>query len=375
MENTIVHALLAAIIFSSQVSVQAPAAGSDANAKIPGLLEPVRQKHNLPALAGAIVTGKGLVAIGAVGVRKAGTDTRVTPDDQWHLGSDTKAMTAVLIASLIEKGRLEWSTSIGESFPDLAQDMQPEMRKITLLQLLSHRSGLPANTLWGLVSTQAPLQEQRRNVVKSLSSMKLKSEPGTAYEYSNLGYVVAGAMAEKVTGRPWETLIAQAVFEPLGMKSAGFGGTGTAGKIDQPWPHGTDGKPTPGNGPAVDNPPVLGPAGTIHCSLADWAAFVADQLRGEQGTGALLKPGSYKMLHKPPFGGDYALGWLAVQRSWGGGTVLTHAGSNTMNYAVVWIAPLRDIAVLVCTNQGGSAAARGCDEAASALIALQQSGQ
>jgi hypothetical protein len=83
-----------------------------------------------------------------------------------------------------------------------------------------------------------------------------------------------------------------------------------------------------------------------------------------------LKPETYKKLHTSPFGGDYALGWLVAQRDWGGGTVLTHVGGNMMNLAVVWMVPLRNFAVLVVSNQGGEAAAKACDEAASALIQL-----
>lgn len=371
MQKTIVQTLVGTCLLLIPLQTWAQDSTSGGDARVCGLLEPIRQKNSLPALAGAIVTSKGVASMGATGVRKAGTEVPVTVDDEWHLGSDTKAMTAVVIASLIEQGKLKWESTIEEVFPELAADFQPEMKKVTLLQLLSHRSGLPANIVWGLISTQVPIQQQRQSAVRALSSLKLKSAPGSAYEYSNLGYVVAGAMAEKVTGLPWENLITDTVFAPLKMKSAGFGGTGTPGKIDQPWPHGADGKPMPGNGPAVDNPRVLGPAGIVHCSLADWASFIADQLRGEQGHGALLKPETYKLLHKPPFGGDYALGWLVLDRPWGGGQVWTHAGSNTMNYAVVWAAPLRDFTVLVCTNQGGPAAAKACDEAATALIALQ----
>jgi hypothetical protein len=132
------------------------------------------------------------------------------------------------------------------------------------------------------------------------------------------------------------------------------------------------GQPTPNNGPAVDNPEVMGPAGTVHYSLSDWAKFVGDQLRGDRGERALLRTESYKHLHTPAFGGDYASGLLVTERPWGGGTVLTHAGSNTMNYAVVWLAPKRDFAVLVCTNQGGDSASKGTDEAAAVLIRLHQ---
>jgi hypothetical protein len=162
------------------------------------------------------------------------------------------------------------------------------------------------------------------------------------------------------------------VFTPLGMTGCGFGGLGTPGTIDQPWPHTANGQPTPLNGPYVDNAAVLGPAGTVHCSIADWSKFVADQLRGARGAGALLKADTYKTLHTPRFGGNYAFGWGVTTRVWAGGTVLQHSGSNTMNLCVLWVAPLRDMAVLAVTNQGGEAAAMATDEAAAAMIVRQE---
>jgi CubicO group peptidase (beta-lactamase class C family) len=342
-----------------------------ASSRVSDLLEPIRQKYKLPGLAGAIVTGKGLEAIGATGVRKAGTPVSVTVDDQWHLGSDTKAMTATIIALLVERGKLRWETTLGQVFPALAGSMNPLMREVTVLELLSHRAGLPHDVAWRQFSTSGrTLKEQRADVVRLVGSMQPASPPGSRYEYSNVGYVIAGAIAERITGEAWEDLITRTIFEPLGMKSAGFGGLGTPGKIDQPWPHYASGQPAPKNGPEVDNPEVMGPAGTVHCSLSDWARFIADQLRGDRGERDLLKPESYKQLHTPAFGGNYASGWLVVERPWGGGTVLNHAGSNTMNYAVAWVAPKRDFAVLVCTNQGGDSATKGTDEAAGALIKL-----
>src|SRR4029453_16894254 len=139
-------------------------------------------------------------------------------------------------------------------------------------------------------------------------------------------------MAERVTGQSWEALIQELLFQPLGITSAGFGGTGTPGQLDQPWPHRADGTATPNNGPSVDNPPVMAAAGTVHSTLTDWARYIADQLRGARGGSALLGSEAYWTLHTPPFGGDYALGWGVRERSWGGGHVLTHSGSNTMNY-------------------------------------------
>jgi hypothetical protein len=182
-------------------------------------------------------------------------------------------------------------------------------------------------------------------------------------------------MVEKVTGKSWEKNLMEHVFAPLKLTSAGFGGTGTPGKIDQPWSHTADGQPVPQNGPTVDNPPVMGPPGRVHCTLQDWSKYVADFLRGMAGKPALLPTAAYKTLATPPFGGDYALGWIVTERDWAGGTVLTHSGSNTMNYATVWIAPQRDFAILACTNQGGDAAHAACDAAVVALMKYHTTGE
>ncbi len=343
------------------------------NAIVSDALRPLPKKHGVPALAGAVLTGSGLEAIGAVGVRKLGTDIPVTTSDLWHLGSDTKAMTAAMIGRLVERGTLKWETAIGDVFPDIAPALAEGLKKVTILHLLSHRSGLPANIPWGLLPKKPSTREARLDVIGRLPKITPVAEPGAKYLYSNLGYVVAGAMAEKAADASWEDLMKDLIFKPLGMTSVGFGGVGSPGKLDQPWGHGEDGLPVKSNGPDMDNPPVMGPAGTVHCTLEDWAKFVADQLCGARGEKALLKPETYKTLQTPPFGGDYALGWLVADREWGGGTVLAHNGSNNMNFAVVWIAPKKDFAVLVVSNQGGPAAAKACDEAAGALIKLKTS--
>jgi len=340
------------------------------DAKVAALLEPIRTKRHLPALGAAVVTSAGLQALAVTGVRKVGTTVAATPDDLWHLGSDTKAMTAVVIAKLIEQGKLTWDTTIEAVVPKPVANARPAFAGITMQQLLAHRAGLVANLNWPKIAgTPGSPREQRIEALEIAATTPLASPPGSKYEYSNLGYVIAATMAEEVTNRAWEDLIRDIVFKPLGITSAGFGGTGTPGKIDQPWPHLENRRPAPENGPGEDNPPVMGPAGTVHMSLADWAKFAADQLRGLRGqSNTLLKPATYTEMHTPPFGGEYTCGWGVVDRPWAGGTAYTHAGSNTMNYAVIWVAPKKDFAVLVVTNQGGNDAATGTDEAAAAMI-------
>ena len=343
-----------------------PVAGEEAVTQV---LKPIRQKFNVPAMAVAVVTSDEIKWVGAVGVRKRGTEIPVTLADLWHLGSDGKAMTSTLIARLVERGQLKWDSTLAEVFPDLAPQMNPEFQKVTLLQLLSHRAGLPANlNLAEYLGND--VESLRLRAVRQELAKKPQSTPGSKYAYSNLGYIIAAAVVEKTTGKSWERAIADEVFDPLQMKSAAFGGTGTRGQIDQPWPHTDEGKPAAENGPDMDNPPVMGPAGRIHCSIQDWAKFVQDQLRGARGAPALLKPESYQKLQTPPFGGDYALGWIVVQRSWAGGKALNHGGDNTMNFANVWVAPSRNFAIMVCVNQSGNTAFQATDEAVVAMIDL-----
>jgi CubicO group peptidase (beta-lactamase class C family) len=351
---------------------QGPSAPEDLNSQ----LDSIRQKYDLPALAGAIVTSKGLSAVGAVGVRKYGADTPVTVSDQFHLGSDTKAMSATMLATLVEEGKLSWNTTLEQVFPDLVPKMNPAYRKVTLEQLLSHRAGFSdaswpkGKDLGDMYKLPGTPREQRTAYVTMVLSEPPDSEPGGKFLYSNRSYAVAGAMAEKVADDSWENLMQKQVFQPLGMQSCGFGAMGTPGKIDQPWQHTLVGKSHNAiePGPQADNPPVIGPAGTVHCSIVDWGKFVTAHLRGEAGQPGILKPETFKRLHTSSFGGDYAFGWMVIDRPWAGGRALTHAGSNTMNFAIVWMAPAKDFAVLVMTNQAGGETFNACDAAAAALI-------
>lgn len=359
----------------------AEVAGNAPQARIPShgdpevtrVLETVLRKHNMPAMAAAVLTSAGVRWEGVVGFRKRGVDVPASLKDLWHLGSDGKAMTAALAARMVESSQLKWTSTLGEVFPERIEKMNPDYRSVTLTQLLSHRSGLPRNLDLGRFQG-ADVAALRIRALDEELARKPLTPPGTSHAYSNLGYIIAGAMMERVAGVAWEQLIRERLFKPLKMESAGFGGTGTKGDIDQPWPHASNGKPMPGNGPLVDNPPVMGPAGRVHSTIQDWAKFAGDQLRGSRGIPGVLNPAAYRVLHSPVQGGDYALGWVVVERGWAGGRALHHVGDNTMNCANIWIAPARDLAFLVCINQGGDAAFSASDEAVGSLIRMAKSG-
>jgi CubicO group peptidase (beta-lactamase class C family) len=133
------------------------AGGQSKNNDVASLVESIRQKHRVPALGVAIVTSRGVVVSAVTGTRKAGTDVAATIDDQWHLGSDTKAMTAVIIATFVERGKITWETTLGEVFTELTSGFPLEFRAITVTQLLSHYAGLPANLAWRQIAGLALL--------------------------------------------------------------------------------------------------------------------------------------------------------------------------------------------------------------------------
>ncbi len=345
----------------AHVSAQASPAVRD-------ILEPIRLKHGIPSLAAAVFTDRGLVAEAATGIRKKGGKEPVTERDLWHLGSDTKAMTATLAGTFVAEGRLAWTDKAADFFPDFIRRVHPDLRAATIADLLSHRSGLTPNLPWDGYNDRG-LIRARRDVAKELLTNPPASRPG-GYVYSNAGYVVVGAILEKLGGKPWEELMKERLFTPLGMKAAGFGGTGTPGRIDQPWGHLESGEAVAGNGPLMDNPAVMGPAGTVHAPLAAWSQFLADQLRGASGGQALLPPSIYAEIQSPhPEGAAYGFGWGISRRPWAGGKVLSHSGSNTMNLAVCWLAPQKRFGIIACTNKAGPEAAKACDEAVSALVA------
>lgn len=153
---------------------------------------------------------------------------------------------------------------------------------------------------------------------------------------------------------------------PMKLTTAGFGAPGTAGAVTQPCGHRGQGNSLSPVEPGMfaDNPPVFGPAGTMHMSIADLARWGQEHLRGERGQDGLLKAATFKLLHTPP-AGDYALGWVSQTK--GEQRVIWHNGSNTMWYAIVAFNAAADKGVVLVTN--GSINARvGLDALAFELV-------
>ena len=373
--NTVLGLICATFIVQTRApaAVQVPqsAASQPSLERFDKLLAKVRREHRVPGIVAAVVTSGGLRACGADGKRSAGSSPRVTTTDRFHLGSCTKSMTATLCAMLVEQGKLTWDQTPANTWPNLAPKFHASLRDITLKQLLCHRSGLPNDNapdikIWPKVmALTGDLRDQRRSFVEINLARPSAHEPGRIYAYSNAGFVIAGAMAEAATGESYESLMRSMLFRPLGMTSVGFGPP----ESGQPLGHDailglyTPVKP----GPGADNPPVIAPAGTVHCSTEDWAKYAQLHLAAARGTAKMLTADSFEVLHSDPYKQDYGFGWAVVHEEWGGGPVFAHDGSNGRWYAVIVIAPKRDIAILVATNAADGTAQSACRETIHAL--------
>jgi len=319
------------------------------------------------------------------GVRRVGTDDRLQADDPMHLGSCTKSMTATLIGVLVDEGKLRWDSNLGEIFPEDEIIQKSGWSKVTVDQLIHHTSGAPNNlqdlsnpnplhpsnpTYW----SSQPLIEQRRRLVTFLAQQPVTGEP-PSYKYSNVGYMILGAIIEKNRGHSWEVEMERRIFLPLGIKSAGFGAPSKTQPF-APFGHTKIGDVMVDT--ENDNPMIGGPAGTLHISMGDWVKYlrlhVLSERKGEELVGVKdldpfipIRWQTLRHLHTPGEGQEYAGGWIVTERTWAGGKVLHHAGSNTHWFSVVWLAPLQNRGFIAASNFGLEAT-KACDEAISWMI-------
>ncbi|HEV8629521.1 MAG TPA: serine hydrolase, partial [Thermoanaerobaculia bacterium] len=250
-------------------AVQAPTPADTGSAEVSHLLASIRAEHSVPALVASVGHADGTIVTGASGVRVLGRPDLVVAADSFHIGSVTKPMTATLIATLVDEGKLAWSTTVGEVFPNCTPPVRAEYRDATLADLLAHEGGLPAfdddQELEAPPRFAGSPTAQRLAFACLALSRPPAAPPKKAFLYSNAGFSIAGAIAEKAAGSSWEQLMQARIFAPLGLATAGFGWPAKGGAA-QPWgqwkpllrvvPQDPDGK--------YQLPVMLAPAGDVH---------------------------------------------------------------------------------------------------------------
>ena len=340
-------------------------------------LDTIRKVHGLPGLIAGHFTLGGDLELKVSGVRKSGSREALQEDDPMHLGSCTKSMTAVLIGLLVDEGKLRWESTLAEVFVDDETVKSSAWADTTVAQLLHHVSGAVANPPWTTFNDpNIPVTQQRRQVLHWMMKQPRTADSVGQFTYSNLGYMVLGHIIEEVRQQSWEEEIQQRLFDPLGIQSAGFGPPSLSKGPDVPWGHAnlvgvmlaTE----------LDNPPVLGPAGTTHMSMKDWVKYLRVHLVSDaEGAGTSdadaipipIRRETLRFLHTPGPKEGYAGGWIVSERPWAGGRILTHNGSNTVWYCVVFLAPEQKRGILSASNYG-LGAAKACDEALQWMLQL-----
>ncbi|MGE0172505.1 MAG: serine hydrolase domain-containing protein [Oligoflexales bacterium] len=333
------------------------------------LVDTAQSEGKIPAI-GVLVRKDGkILFFGAQGKRALRHEADATTKDEWHLGSDTKAMTAYLMALAIQEGRLSYKTEIAKYFSSKTK-IHKLNQNLTLGDILSQGSGLKDiqevknGDLWKKLWTSTkPLREQRNEMVRASleesphMSAETPSKAERKFNYANINYITAGAILENLYNAEWEQIISDRLFKPLNMTSCGFGVSGEVSETEpsQPWPHVSEGGELISVPPKhkIDNPPFVGPAGTVHCSLEDWEKFVGELQNAWHGKGALLrnKDVSKQYFAAAP-GSPYTYGGWGRKEEPFATSTFEHDGSNTFNYAVAFFAPEKNLTVLLVANSG-----------------------
>jgi CubicO group peptidase (beta-lactamase class C family) len=194
-------------------------AQKDVEKKIDSLL---KQYHDYGQLNGSVlVADKGKVVY-EKGFGMANMEWGIPngPDTKFRIGSITKQFTAALILQLVEEGKIKLDGKITDYLPDYRKDTGA---KVTIHHLLNHTSGIPSYT-----SNPEFFPKHSRNTlavpefVKMFASGDLEFEPGSKWSYNNSGYVLLGAIIEKVTGKNYEAVLTERILKPLGMMNTGY---------------------------------------------------------------------------------------------------------------------------------------------------------
>ncbi len=269
-------------------------------------IESIRLQYNIPELSYAVVSSDSILALEYGGVTRINTNHKAQLTDRFRIGSITKAITGFIAALLVKEGKIKWDTKFFDLFPELKTTSNKAYHQLTLLNLLTFRAPLSAYTYTNPVPTKEQFSgdeaAQRYQFTKWFFQQPAYNN-NKGIVHSNLGFVAAGLMLEKASGKPYKQLVTD-LGERIGI-SFGFGQPNSTDSL-QPWGHNEDLQPEPPG----DNYKLgwLLAAGNINVSLPDYAKFIQLQLRGLQGRSDLLTKQEFEFLH---YGlPQFSVGWF-----------------------------------------------------------------
>lgn len=321
------------------------------------LLSDICIKQPTPAIAVARI-GLDTIEYGFTGFLTSKRKPKETVQElsKYHLGSNTKAITGLIAAKLVEMGQVSWDTSLLQLFPEWQGQIDTHYYHKTLADFLTHRAGvLPFTSgeeFATLPSFKGTLSEKRTAFGRFVLNQKPLPMPADSFLYSNAGYAIAALMLERATGMSWE-ILTKGLMDMLFLRYF----IGFPNKEDQKlhaWGHLTETDistllipQSPKNGYKL--PDFLAPAGDIAMPILDYAILTQQFLRGACGTNGLVSAQSFEHLlfGKP----NYAFGWRNIsQKNNQAVKIAFHDGSLGTFYARTIIDVQKKRALVILTN-------------------------
>lgn len=318
--------------------------------KTTGFADSIRKVYHIPAISYAVINSHTTLETAALGKHSIDLPDTATLNDRYHIGSNTKAMTAFMIARYVEQGKLQWTTKFFTLFPAWKNKSHTAYWTMTLQDLLTHKAGIQPfqgeddPVIPDFKGTKQQKRTQFGQFVLTLEPVKPDLQ--NPFIYSNAGYTLATLMVEKVTGKSWEQLINKVFNKDLHLQV----------KLSWPenqqqkdtWGHSTENgilKPVPST---VDyHLDYTEPAGDLNITLTDYIKFIQLNLKGLKGENNYLKATTYNFIHNGT--ANYALGWFNIYEN--GKALSVHAGTGAFTYfTLVHIDREKNTAYLIFTN-------------------------
>jgi CubicO group peptidase (beta-lactamase class C family) len=368
MRNKTVHAILRVSGLALLAWVLGAASSVWAQSKPPGDMDEyaarVLETFDVPGLAVAIVKDGKLVFARGYGVRKLGEAALVDENTLFPIGSNTKAFTSALLASLVDAGKLSWDDPVYQRLPGFQMYDPYVSHEMTIRDLLTHRSGMglgEGDLLFWPTTTYT-----RDEIIYRLRFMKPATSFRSRFAYDNLMYIAAGQIIPAVTGATWESYLRTHVLDPLGMKTTTLTVAALKASANHAYPHErVDGVLRAIDFVSLDN---AAPAGAINSSVSEMAKWVQLQLnRGvfPGGNARLFSEAQSKEMWTPQtilpnreFPGSlahikssfaaYGLGWGL--RDYQGRQLVEHTGGVAGFVSRVMLVPEQNLGVVILTN-------------------------
>ncbi len=330
--------------------------------KFEALLEYAKERmevRKVPGVAIGIVAGDEEYTAG-LGVTSIEQPMDVTPETLFQIGSTGKTFTCSVIMRLVEQGKLSLDDPVRKWIPQFKVADESAAAAATVRHLLNHTAGWVGDYLTGTGVGEDALDKY----VASVEDLPQVSPIGMFFGYNNTSFCLAGKVIESVTGKPYETVVHEMLFEPLGMPNTLYfpaenmeimlhrfaaGHQEHAGKLILARPWGFDRNVCPAGGVVSD----------LHDMLVFARFHMGDgkSSKGEQ----ILKPETLQYMQTPnkPAFDD---GWMGTNwfvRNIGGVRIVAHGGSTNGQKAAFWMAPEQKFAFNVFTNQNMGGALHG----------------